>query len=268
MADLNEVSAALRTVVVTALTDNPALGGLSIDVYAGWPDALRLDAGLKAGAMHISIFPKADKVIDSLGSDWQKVSYVTPTITAVRFNSTVTFAGTYAAPCNIAVIAGRVAYVMAVTSGTPTSIAAAFAAAIPGATAVGVVLTAPNTSSAFVGGFGTSIKETRREAREYQVTVWANCFNSRDVVASVMDAAVSDVFRFVVPTAALSDWEYANLRYLRSMSDDGAQAAGVYRRDFFFEVEYAVTLTRQDAAIVTVQTNYQNQIAPLETIYI
>lgn len=268
MADLSEVSAALRTVIVTALTDNPALGGLSIDVYAGWPDALRLDAGLKAGAVHVSIFPKADKVTDTLGNDWQEVTNPVPTITATRLNNAVTFAGTYTAPCNISVIVARVAYVMAVTSGTPASIAAAFAAVIPGAVAVGGVLTVTNLTSAFVGGFGTSIKETRREAREYQVTVWANCFNSRDLVAGALDAGMSDVFRFVVPTAVLPDWECANLRYLRSVSDDAEQAAGVYRRDFFFEVEYAITLTRQDAAIVTVQINYQNQIAPLETIYI
>lgn len=268
MADLSEVNTALRAVIVTALTDNPLLGGLSIDVYAGWPDAVRLDAGLKAGAVHVSIFPKVDKVQASLGSDWQEVTNPVPTITATRLNNAVTFAGAYTAPCNISVIVARVAYVMAVTSGTPDSIAAAFAAAIPGAVAVGAVVMVTNLTSAFVGGFGLSIKEARRESREYQVTVWANCFGSRDLVAAALDAGLADVYRFVVPTAVLPDWEYANLSYVRSVSDDGAQAAGVYRRDFFFEVNYAITLTRQDAAIVTVQTNYQNQIAPLETIFI
>jgi hypothetical protein len=49
----------------------------------------------------------------------------------------------------------------------------------------------------------------------------------------------------------------ARILYRRDVLSDTVQKARVYRRDFFYDVEYATTVEETSATVVTVRTDFQ-----------
>ena len=101
-----------------------------------------------------------------------------------------------------------------------------------------------------VGGAGTSIRELRRQERAFRITVWANCFDSRDPIADLLDSALSGTFHLTLP-----DGMIATLRYKSSSQDDSGQKESIYRRDLVYAVEYSTTQVRTDTQITVTKTN-------------
>ena len=99
------------------------------------------------------------------------------------------------------------------------------------------------------GTTGSSMRELRRQARTFQVTVWANCFDHRDPVAKALDSALAAISRLVLP-----DTSIGVLSYVNSTQDDDQQKQGVYRRDLFYAVDYATTQTENEYAIKEIDT--------------
>lgn len=84
------------------------------------------------------------------------------------------------------------------------------------------------------GTQGTSDRELRREVRQFQISVWANCFDGRDPLAKALDAGLGAITRL-----ALADGTIAFPSYAGSVQNDEAQKAGIYRRDLMYSVNYA-----------------------------
>jgi hypothetical protein len=100
------------------------------------------------------------------------------------------------------------------------------------------------------GLIGTGVREIRRQTRTFQITVWANCFASRDPLAAAIDAALAATTRMVLP-----DGSQAIIGYVNSLQNDDPQKAGIYRRDLMYSVNYATTQTLAEYAILKATIN-------------
>ncbi|XLV72564.1 hypothetical protein ACKZDW_07905 [Ralstonia syzygii subsp. celebesensis] len=49
------------------------------------------------------------------------------------------------------------------------------------------------------GTQGVSVREIRRQTRNFQITVWASCFERRDPVAKAIDSALASITRLSFP---------------------------------------------------------------------
>ncbi len=183
MADVTEVGQALVAVLAQAAypngTTQPSVGNCPILIYQGWPNPQQLEADVRAGKAHISVFPRPGDSVTSVmlgDTEWQEQS----------------------------------------NDGTQ----------------------------------GVSIREIRRQTRTFQITVWASCFDRRDPVAKAIDSALAGTSRLTLP-----DGSQGVMTYVNSTQDDDQQKQGIYRRDLFYAVNYAVTQTEADYAIKHTQTN-------------
>lgn len=263
MADISDVSAALRATIAGIVypngTSQPSITGAPVRVLSGWPDSVQLRADLAAGKVNVSVFPQPNmlRVVDSSMSNWSTPSAPVNTVTLTLAGQAVTVGGTVSTPQNAALVIDNKAYVYAVQAGdTLAGIAAALAALVnvdQTATASGAVVTIPGAKyiSPRVGGVGVATRETRRQEQTYMVTVWANCFDQRDPIASAIDSALSGQIHLT-----LADQSSATLRYKSSRQDDSLQKEGIYRRDLMYAVEFSTfqsqTLTQITATVENV----------------
>jgi len=177
MADITEVGQALVAAIARAAypggTGQPSVGGCPILIYQGWPNPQQLETDLRAGKVHVSVFPHpGDKVTSVMLGDtgWEELS-----------ND---------------------------------------------------------------GAQGISIREVRRQTRAFQITVWAGCFASRDPVAAAIDSALAVITRLPLPEGTT-----AIMTYARSAQGDDQQKQGIYRRDLFYDVNYATVQTATHTTI-------------------
>ncbi|AOY93828.1 hypothetical protein BKK79_19985 [Cupriavidus sp. USMAA2-4] len=252
MADLADVSRALVALIAQtaypAGTAQPSISGQPVKVYAGWPNPAQLADDLKAGKQHISVFPRAVKPTDAARSKWRTVAPAAHSLTLTVAGQAVTVGGTVATPQNASLVIDGAAYPYAVQAGdTLTSIATALAALISAdqpATSSGAVVTIPGARdiSPRVGGAATRLREVRRQDQEFLITVWANCYDSRDPLAAAIDATLADTNRITLP-----DGSFGTLRSrpLANSWDDSSQKERIYRRDLCCWIEYSTTVAQQ-----------------------
>ena len=100
------------------------------------------------------------------------------------------------------------------------------------------------------GASGTAVLELRRQTRLFQIGIWAATYARRDAAAATIDAGLAAVSRLT-----LVDGSVAVMTYDSSLQDDDQQQAGIYRRDLFYALNYATTLTRSLSAITTTVTD-------------
>jgi hypothetical protein len=261
MADFTDVANTLVGVIAGIVypngTGQPSIVNAPVKVFQGWPLPNPLEEDLKKGKLNISVWPTpTENVLPSRLQEWQTLSIADPTITLTSGDGTVTVSGTGAAGQNAAVMVDNQPYVYAVQGGdTSETIAAALAALISvdrPATSAGSVLTVPDTHSivARVGTTGISIRELRRQEKLFQISIWADCHERRDPVASAIDIALAETLRLALP-----DGSQGILRYRSSNQIDNTQKNGIYRRDLMYAVEYSTTQTRTDTQIVSEKTS-------------
>lgn len=274
MADISDVGAALLSLIEQATYPNGTLHasviGHDVIIYEGWPDPQELAAGLAAGQVHVSVFPRpGDRQIDTLTNGWKEKVPVNLTLSASSIGNTLTIGGTVSVPQNMVAIVEGIPYLYAVQpADTLATVAAGVAAAITNKavldqsfaaaaaaksyqiTVNGAVLTVGGATrvSATAGGAGKIIKEQRRQARVMQISIWAQSHALRDAMAKPLDAALAAVSRIT-----LADGTYGTLRYSGSAQIDDLQKQGIYKRDLLYEVSYGVT-TEQDTATIIVPT--------------
>lgn len=259
MADFTNVADALVSAIVATVYPSGtgaasiAPGAAPVYVYQGWPMPEQLDADLKAGKAHVSVFPTAtERELPLHMADWAALTINAPTIAVAVSGNQVTVSGTGVSGQNVAVIVDGLAFVYAVQADdTPTSIASALGAMINAtrsASSTGPVITLPAARSlvARVGATGTSIRELRRQEKVFQISVWANSPALRDPLAARVDVALAAIVRL-----SMLDGSQAVLRYRSSIQHDGQQKAGIYRRDMLYAVEYSTIQTSVDTQIVT-----------------
>ena len=272
-------------------TGNASINGVPARVFYGWPIPETLQADLAAGTCQVSIYPRADERNTSrYPTAWQTTVVNTATLSvasvagsisttpwnfsqsSVNFGnasdtfsgitgvpSTVTIAGTSGGssnPQNVLVTVNYVPYVYGVqTTDTPTTIATALttliAANVAGTTSSGATITLPTgvvIGRCAVGISGSSVMEVRRQEKVFQITVWANTPGNRDLMAQAIDPVLAQT-RFLT----LPDLTGARLIYKSTMETDDVQKAQVYRRDLFYTVEYATTVTQINTQILVTE---------------
>jgi len=89
-----------------------------------------------------------------------------------------------------------------------------------------------------VAGTGTAVKVVGEQERLFQMVIWAPTPAIRTAIAKVVDPALRQAERLVMP-----DNTYARLVYKSSPMSDVLQKSTIYRRDLFYTVEYATTVT-------------------------
>jgi len=262
MADISDVSNALIALCVSAVypngTGSASVTGSAVRLFSGWPIPQLLDADLLAGASQISVFPtNTETNTTRYPKDWVNQSVNAQTITATLSGQMVTIGGAQPAtfyPHVISVSVNGLPYVYTtLQADTLNSIASALAALIPGAVAVGAVITISTTARlnfSRVGVTGSSIREIRRQTRVMQLSVWTSTPSMRDTLAKAIDTALAATEFLTMP-----DGYGARLVYKGSHILDDVQKASLYRRDFLYMVEYATTQTETDTQITQIQLN-------------
>lgn len=97
---------------------------------------------------------------------------------------------------------------------------------------------------------GTASREVRRQAKQFQITIWAPTPPLRDVVAAKVDAALAVTSRIAMPDGSHGVVSYVNMTQI-----DAQQKSSIYRRDLFYSVNYAIVQTQVEYAILHVLTN-------------
>lgn len=294
MADLSDVSNAIVALLASAFYPNgisqPSAVNVTykdfpincpVKVFTGWPESAELDCDLKSNVINISIYPRdEEKVLSLTEADARLQAAAVKTITLTVAGRQVTVAGTVTASRqNVCVFANYKPYVYpTIPTDTPTTIATALAALIamdiPGTLSSGAVVTLPATVRGIigrVGGVGSTLQETRRQDRAYQITVWANRFDVRDTAAQIADLVLSGAVaangQMTAVRLTMPDTTLAIMRYHRSHQDDGVQKQSIYRRDFFYSAEFVTAVSAPATEIVATQTNVAIPDGPTLTVY-
>ncbi|MBB1614525.1 hypothetical protein A9978_18985 [Pseudomonas sp. UMC65] len=269
MADLsdvlNQLTAQVAAIVYPNGTSQPSVCGIQVKIYPGWPVPNVLESDLKVGRAHISLYPLATerKTTRYIGRDWTPLVAPVHSVTMMVSGATVTLSGTISRQ-NLLINVNGVSHVYAMQpSDTLTSAATGLSALIPGSSSVGPVITLSGAHSiiARVGGFGAAIKETKRQEKQFQITVWAPTPTARDAASSPIDSHLSDATGIALP-----DGSYGIIRYSHSIQTDAQEKSGLYRRDLIYTVDYATTQTQQQAEAIAPVLNITNALSGLPEI--
>lgn len=243
MADVSDVESALVTAAAAALypegASRPSAVNMDVKIFRGWPVADALDRDMAAGRACVSVFPVpgASRDTTRFADAWEDV---TPSVCPVR----VTTAGgvaTFSGLPDPSVLCGARAHGIAyarrcVAEDTPETVAAALAALVPGAVAVGATLRVPGAPDFDARADHDRIaeREARRQTQDFTVTCWCPTPDSRDRIAAVVDGhfALHDWL-------TLADGTECRLTYGGSTTRDEPGKAAVWRRDLRYRVEYA-----------------------------
>jgi hypothetical protein len=269
MADVQDVLNTLASQVAGYVypngTGQASVTGKAINVFPGWPLPDQIDADMPQGIADVSIFPLPnERNVTRYAPKAHVMSVVTPSLTLTVNGHTITVGGAMPAqftPHNMAVLIAGQAFLYALQqTDTLTSIATGIAALIaqtyPGTTSSGAVITMPvgvSVEAARVGTTGQVATEWERQVQTFQITVWAPDPTTRTTIASAIKVALSQISFLTMP-----DGFGARIRYLRNTYTDDTQKVRTYRRDLFYDVEYATTVTQTKATVVATKVQVQD----------
>ena len=94
------------------------------------------------------------------------------------------------------------------------------------------------------GTHGLSIKETKRQEKQIQVSFWCDTPEKRNVACGIVDAELAELSRYIA-----DDVSYVNMTYAHSAYTDDLQNEGLYRGDLFYSVEYPSTIRRTEQVL-------------------
>ena len=284
MADLSGVETALVSTLAAGLFSSAYLpgayqtstAGISTKVYRGWPEAANLDAGLKNGAAHVSVFPESGmtRLTTRFRPEWFIPLASVPTVTATVSGSAVTIGGVVGAAQVVSITIGTgnsATYypfrIWGVAPGegysqggvwygtlgayatTLEALAASLTSAIPGATLSGRVITIPTTLTVTANVLmdATALREVRRQEQGFRISVWAPNPLARDSLCSLVDQAIAGLVNANgEPTefVTLANGETMRVRYRSTTVNDAPSKDRLWRRDICVTVEYATTVSQ------------------------
>lgn len=207
MATLDQVLSVLEQNVISAVYPNgllqPSTAGVDTTIITGWPIRNKIDGILKANKALISIFPTNKvKIVTKFERVYQPITQTAATLTATVTGVTITIGGTVTVPQAVMAIVNYVGYAYQVLlTDTVNTIAANLAALIPGATALGAVITLNNPFSviARVATSATAAYELSRQERVFLVRCWTTDVTVRDNLMNPIDIAFKENYRIVLP---------------------------------------------------------------------
>lgn len=271
MADVLDVMNTLATQIAGYVypngTGQASVTGGSINIFAGWPLPDQIDGDMPQGIADVSIFPVPNVEQNTTRyKPAQKVmSVVEPTLTLMASANVVTVGGAMPSPFtphNLALLLGGTPFIYSVQStdtltSIATGLATLLAAVYPGTTSSGPVITLPAGSVpivARVGTTGTVTTEWERQKQLFQITVWAPDPGTRGTIGAAIKTALSQIAFLTMP-----DGYGARIQYRRNALSDETQRVRTYRRDLFYEIEYATTVTQQLATVVATKVTFETQ---------
>lgn len=266
MADISDIEKALVTLASSSLfTPSPVVPGTMglspvvnayVNVYRGWPISSKLNEDLQAGRSHVSVFsdPGMTRDVSRWPAETVQVATATPTLTAAVVGADVTIGGTVTAGNVVGVRTGlpSAAYAYkAIAGDTLTTIAAALAAKVPGATSIGAVITLPTITGAAAAVMAPqpAMTITRQQVQGMRLTVWAPSPGKREAIAKAVDTALASMrnangsFTRFFPVGT---YEAARLQYRSTYTFDTPTRDQVWRKDLCYSVEYPTTLLEQN----------------------
>lgn len=288
MADLSDVENAIVSTVASAVYPNGSNGqpsvvsndagtALPVKIYRGWPVPAQLDTDLAAGTANISVFSRGTGTNRTKYTPiFDTVSTPTPTVSATVVDNTITITGAGSTTTQyVSVILGiweAVSYTVT-PADTPTTIAAALAALIsqyvPATPAAGVVtVTSSIILKAVVGVQVAQLEEIRRQSEAIQITLWCPTPKTRDNLAVCLEPTLANTV--FLP---LADTSVARFRYGSTVVSDDRETVQLYRRDLFYDVEYATTIGGIAWQVTVPEVNIQSvnpatgEVAPAAKAY-
>ena len=266
MADISDVFNALVGLVAGFVypngTSQPPVAGSAVKIYPGWPITQQLDTDLLAGVCHVSVYPwgKPRNTTRYL-TDFRETATDTATLTLTKVGQTVTVGGTVPSasnPTNLVAFVDSIPYVyQALPSDTLTSIAAALtaqiAAAVPGTTSSGPVITLPPSArigAVRVGVTATVSNAVRTQERVFQVRVWANTPMNRDLIAAAIGTGFAPISRITLP-----DTSVGMVHSSDGPQSDQFEKSVLYWRDLMVSVEYSTLQSLVATEITQIELN-------------
>ncbi|MDR6381828.1 hypothetical protein [Paraburkholderia caribensis] len=263
---LDTVAAQIAGFVYPNGTGNPSVSGKDINVFPGWPLPEQIDGDMPQGIADVSVYATPTERNTTRYRPKQKVmSIAAAAITLTASTGRLTVGGNMPSPFtphNVAAIVGGNAFIYPVQptdtlTSVATGLANLIAAKYPGTTNSGPVITLPagvSASAARVGTTGTVTTEWERQAQIFQITVWAPDPATRKTIGAAIKGALAQIAFITMP-----DGYGARIRYHRNVLSDEAEKVRVYRRDLYYEIEYATTATKQVATVVATEVEVETQ---------
>jgi hypothetical protein len=264
---LNVVASQIAGFLYPNGTGQPSVTGKTINIFPGWPLPEQIDSDMPQGFADVSVFPvpNTERNVTRYKPAAKVMSIATATITLVAGKGTLTVGGAMPLPFtahNVAALIGGQPFIYSVqATDTLTSIATGLAALIatayPGTVNSGPVITLPagvRASAARVGTTGQVTTEWERQSQLFQLTVWAPDPSTRNAIGNAIKVGFAPVTFITMP-----DGYGARIQYRRNAWVDEAQKVRVYRRDFFYEIEYATTVTQTIATVVAAKVQFEDQ---------
>ncbi|MDE1139971.1 MAG: hypothetical protein PW999_10010 [Paraburkholderia tropica] len=263
---MNTLATQISAYVYPSGTGQPSVTGKVIKVYPGWPTSSSLDKDLQADNVNVSIFPSGpERNVTRYAPKNNVMSIAAATLTLTANKNVVTVGGTMPSPFtahNLALLVENQPFIYSVQStdtltSIATGLAALIAVAFPGTTSSGPVITLPvNTIPvvARVGTTGVVTTEWERQRQRMQITVWAADPTCRMQVGEAIRAGFSQISFLTMP-----DGYGARVLSAGSTLSDILEKAKTYRRDLFYDVEYATTVSQTIATVVATTVTYETQ---------
>lgn len=261
---LDTVSAQMAGFVYPNGLSSPSVTGNAINIIPGWPMPGQIDQDMPNGVSDVSIFPTPMERNTTRYRPKQSVmSVAKATLTLVSAGQTLTVGGAMPSPFTphnvAALIAGQAFIYPAQATDTLTSIATGLATRIatkyPGTANAGPIITLPagvNVAAARVGTTGQVTTEWERQNQVFQFTVWAPGPATRATIGNAIKVALSQI-----AFLTMVDGYGARIKYVRNLLSDDAEKT-TYRRDFWYEIEYATTVTQQIATVVAAELIFED----------
>lgn len=260
MADLSDVEATLVNMIAAALYPNGTGQASAISapckVYPGWPNSTALDADLRAGTVHVTVFPMAGATAQA-AQFLDNMEVLVPAVhglSASISGQTITLTGTPGASEYVTVIAdGKYIFSRVGASGSAicSALLADALAHYPSASANGATLTIPNAAyiTVRIGAPATMANIVHRQKQAFMITTWASTDALRSACAALVDVSLKSVNRIT-----FSDTSQGIMTFDRTMVNDLIERAICYRRDLIFNVEYATIETFQAFEVTSFTT--------------
>lgn len=263
---LNTLTTQISAYVYPDGTGQPSVTGNTIKIYPGWPTSSSLDQDLQNEITNVTIYPSGpENNVTRYRPKNNVMSIVTPTLALTANGNVVTVGGAMPSPFtphNLALLINSKPFIYPVQpADTLTSIATGLATLLavsyPGTTSSGAIITLPANTVPLVARVGTTglvTTEWERYKQRMQITVWAQDPTSRGTVAAAIRTGFAQIAFLTMP-----DGFGARVRSNGSTLSDVLEKAKTYRRDLFYEVEYATTVSQTLATVVATQVTYETQ---------
>ena len=241
MATLDDVQNAMVDTITPALYPNgvmsPSIAGVDIFIYPGDPLKENLDADLKAGKIHVSIFAMKGMNRNTTRLPPESADYLidSATILVTVSGNTVTLGGTVTTGQAVMIIVAGTGYAYAALSNdTLNTIASALAAQIPGASALNNVITITSSFDiqARVSVGGSARKIVYSQESMFSVDIITPSQPLRETVSRVIDLLFSSRYLLMPDNIA------ASIRRNTINEFNKYELALAFERQYIYKVEY------------------------------